>query len=47
MKYGSPQGPVARLREHGNLALGFRMAEFFFLPRVAGSFKYSSKDYAP
>jgi hypothetical protein len=44
MKYGSPQGPVASFREHGNLPLGFTKAEFFF----SSSWKiHVLKDYVP
>jgi hypothetical protein len=31
MKYGSPQGSVASLREHGNLHLGFTKAEYIYI----------------
>jgi hypothetical protein len=37
MKYGLPQGPVASLREHGNLHLGFTKAEYFCFEKLDDS----------
>jgi len=37
MNYGSPQGPVANLREHGNLHLGFTKAEYFCFEKLDDS----------